>query len=158
MMIGFLAIGLSTFFRKYFITPDIVIEKQMLSGNLEAMEYLSKNYSQGRILISTGLSEPHIYWAFKTNFDPVLFQKETTLWDYQSRNLPFLDQLSEYKLGNTTFKRIDWKKDPKNFDVILGRPDEFPKGVLITKVFYYSDSTAALYLVELNDQSYAKVN
>lgn len=158
MMIGFLAIGLSTFFRKYFITPDIAIEKQMLSGNLEAMEYLSKNYSQGRILVSTGLSEPHIYWAFKTHLDPVLFQKETTLWDYKARNLPFLDQLPEYKLGDTIFKRIDWKKDPKNFDVILGRPDEFPKGVLITKVFYYSDSTAALYLVELNDQSYAKAN
>lgn len=158
LIIIFLAIGLSVFFRKYFITPDIAIEKQMLSGNLEAIEYLSKNYSQDRILVSTGLSEPHIYWAFKTHFDPVSFQKETVYWDYQSRNLPFLDQLPEYKLGNTTFKRIDWKKDPKNFDVILGRPDEFPKGVLITKVFYYSDSTAALYLVELNDQTYANAN
>lgn len=155
---GWLAIGFSTFIGKYFLHPDIVIEKQMLSGNLEAINYVSENYPQDKILVSTGLSEPHIYWAFNGRFDPGQYQKDTQIWYYKSRGLPFLDQLPEYKLGATTFKRIDWKKDPVRFDVILGRPDEFPKGILITKVFYYSDATAALYLVETKNQTYAKVN
>lgn len=155
LLIGY---GSFVFMRKYFDSANAVVAKQMLFGNLEATEYVAKNYSDKKVIMSTGLSEPHIYWAFETKIDPDTFQSSTKMWDYKEKNLPFLDQLPEYTLGNIIFKRIDWKKDPKNVDVIIGRPDEFPKGVLVTKVFYYPDSTAAIYLVDIKNQSYAKAN
>lgn len=133
------------FLRKYFMSSEVQIGRQMLSGNLEAVDYVSKNYSGKKILISTGLSEPHIYWAFATKTNPKSYQEATKSWDYKSRNLSFMDQLPEYKLDGIIFKRIDWKLDPKNFDVIVGRPDEFPKGIVITNIFYYPDGSPALY-------------
>lgn len=151
-------LGLSNFLHKYFITQKLSIDKQMLFGNLESSEYLVDNYSQKNILISTGISEPHIYWAFEGKIDPKEYQKETRMWNYQDLGLKFMDQMPEYKIKNITFKHIDWKNDSKKFDLIVGRPDEFPKGVVVKKVFYYSDSTAALYLIENNAESYAKVD
>ncbi len=146
------------FLKQYFLNSEAIFAKPMLSGNLEAMEYLSQNYPDKKIILSTSLSEPQIYWAFATKVSPGVFQDATRDWDYKKSNLSFLDQLPEYKLKDIVFKRVDWKKDSKNADVVLGRPDDFPKGVLVTKVFYYSDSTAALYLIDTKNELYAKAN
>ncbi len=154
----FVVFGPVYFLRHYFLNSNSLFSKQMLFGNLDAMDYLSKNYPDKKIIISTSLSEPQIYWAFATKLEPHAFQSSVKDWDYKERNLSFLDQLPEYKLNGVVFKRIDWKKDPKNADIILGRPDDFPKGVLVTKVFYYLDSTAALYLIDTKNELYAKAN
>ena len=139
-----LLFAVGSFIKNYF-NSKYINSKAMLYGNLEVMDYLSQNYPKEKIIVSTQLSEPQIYWAFATKTDPETYQKATEGWNYKEANLPFLDQLPLYQLGNVSFKRIDWKQDSKVADVIVGRPEEFPKDVTQTEVIYYPDGTSAIY-------------
>lgn len=145
------AVGLSLLFaagcfiKNYFSNSKNINSKSMLYGNLEAMVYVAQNFPERKIIISTQLSEPHIYWAFVNKLDPKVYQEATKDWNYKEANFPFLDQLPLYQLGNVCFKRIDWKRDLKVADVIVGRPEEFPKNVTPTEVIYYPDGTGAIY-------------
>lgn len=135
IIIGILILFQSfTYFNRYFGKGQEIIGKSMLQGNLEAMKFIDNNYRDEKVLVSTRLSEPQIYWAFANKIDPRIYQAESENWDYQKAKLLFLDQLPIYNLGWITFKRIDWKSDGKSYQVLVGRPEEFPTGIIPDRV------------------------
>jgi 4-amino-4-deoxy-L-arabinose transferase-like glycosyltransferase len=131
----------------------------MLYGRKEAMEYVSKVAGEYQnIIVSRSLSEPQIYVAFYTKFDPVIYQKESADWlRYEEMGLPFVDQLGEYRLGKYTFKNINYIDDSKIPNVlIVGKPKEFPDGIAPVKAVLYPNQQPALYIVDPKSANLAK--
>ena len=157
-----LAVGifsLGSFLKTYIIFYPQHYSKSMLYGNVDAGYWLA-NYSESfsQIIISTSLSEPHIYVAFANIWNPKEYQNETLKWNiYKEKGLTFLDQLPEYSLANYLFKKIEPEDLLKNRNTLLvGRPDEFPQGIKILKTFYYANGTPSILVVKPFGDLYAK--
>lgn len=138
----------STFVKSYFKTPSNTSLRQMDYGNLEVANWL-ENINSKKILVSRSLSEPQIFIAFENKWNPVDYQKATGNWDLKGNNVPWVDQLPFYSLGNYTFESIDWKNDTINTSYVVIRADEIKKGTVPIKTFYYPDGTPNIYVANL---------
>lgn len=158
--LSYLAVSLlffASFLESYFFLSPTKTGKAMLYGNLEVAQWLTANIGKGReVIVSRKLSEPHIYIAFATSWDPKDYQKTTKDWRYKEKGLGWVDQLSEYRLANYAFKNIDWQVDAKSGAVLVGKPEEFPEGTLSLKVFKYPNGEPSVLVVDPLAQYYAK--
>ena len=129
----------------------------MLWGNYEAIEWVSQNASEkSNVLVSRSLSEPHIYYAFVSEYNPHNYQKESESWNYSDMGLSWVDQLPTYKLGNFYFESIDEDKlKNKAFEYVVGYPQEFPENTIPEKSFKYPDGNNSVYVVKSTSQVYA---
>jgi len=149
-----------SFIREYFINPSDQGSKSMLSGNLESAYWLAENTkNEPKIVVSTKLSEPHIYVAFANKWDPKDFQKQTKDWErYKDEGRTFLDQLGRYNLGKYIFTRIDDTVLQNEIGTLfVGKPEEFSQGVDVIKRFNYFDGNPAVLVGRMNNL-YAKKN
>lgn len=146
------------FFEDYFLVSPLKSANSMLYGNLEAMLWLRDNsIDKEKIIVSTRLSEPHIYVAFANSWDPSDYQKYSKAWQgYKRQNILFLDQLPVYRLGKYAFRRIEYSNDRLlTNSLLVGRPDEFPKEVFPIKSISYPNGGDAVLIVAPGDKSYA---
>jgi 4-amino-4-deoxy-L-arabinose transferase-like glycosyltransferase len=131
----------------------------MLYGRREAIDYSHDNGGGYKtVVVSRSLSEPQIFIAFYTKFDPVAYQKDSRDWlRYRQMGLPFVDQLGEYRLGKYIFKNINYIDDSKIPEVlIIGKPSEFPGDIVPTRVISYPNQNPALYIVDPQDVSFLR--
>lgn len=155
----FILVSLSLFIFDYFVASPTKASEGMLYGNLEAGKWLSENIKGNIVVVSRSLSEPHIYIAFSSKFDPKSYQSATKGWDYKSLGLGWVDQIPEYKLGNVIFKRVhleEYKNTPNTY--LVGRPGEFPENINPMKIINYPNGKPAIYIVNTSYKSYAKAN
>lgn len=140
------------FINLYFSYPSNLESRQMVYGSLEAAEWLSENSNGKIIIVSRSLSEPQIFIAFAGPRAPGNYQKESKNWKVET----WVDQIPEYKLGNYTFKSLEWSKDSamKNA-LIVGRPEEFSETIHPLKTFYYPDGHPAILIVDADQTLYA---
>jgi len=154
-------ISFLNFAKTYILYSPSKLAKPMLYQNLEVAYWLRDNASdKTNIIVSSKLSEPHMYIAFANSWDPTQYQLETEDWvRYREENLTFLDQLSEYKIGKYNFKHIE-KQDfvGSSTTLLVGRPDEFPDSMEIVKEFYYPNREPAIVVVSPYRQTYAYKN
>jgi 4-amino-4-deoxy-L-arabinose transferase-like glycosyltransferase len=144
-----LTFSVSRFVKAYTSSPSELVLNQMLYGRLDAGAWLSQNVDGKKVIVSRSLSEPQIYIAFASLWDPTDYQKNTESWDLAKDNTVWIDQLPEWSLGNFTFRSIDQKNDFAIKDtIIVGRPEEFPEDVSITKTINYPDGTPNILIVE----------
>ena len=138
------------FLNSYFIVSPAIASKDMLYGNLEAATWLSQNIDKNtQVVVDKSLSEPHIYIAFASRWNPTEYQMATKNWNFTGEGLTWVDQMPIYSLGNYTFKTVHTKEYEKISGVILvGKPDEFPSGANIIKTIYYPDGTPAILIVK----------
>lgn len=144
------ASNLTPAWKEYFINSPNIAAQGMLYGRGEAIKYAFENQDAfSTIVVSRTLSEPQIYAAFYTKYDPVLFQKESVNWAvYKEKKLSFLDQLGEYRLGKYLFKNLDEKEDTLLHGVLmLGKPSDFPD-IDPDKVVSYPDGSPSVYIVK----------
>ncbi len=146
------------FLEDYFYHAPIHGAQSMLYGRGEAIKKvyeLQNNYSS--VIISRQLSEPQMYLAFYTKWDPVDFQKQSQKWlGYERLEHPFVDQLGEYNLGKYIFKNIDYSKDSEILNVLmLGKSSEFPKDIQTLKTVNLPNGKKELLLVDPLKSSYA---
>jgi len=144
-----------SFLESYLIQSPHKAASGMLYGNLEAAQWLTSIGTDRQIIISRGLSEPHIYVAFANSWDPNDYQRFTKTWDYKGSGLTWVDQIPEYKLGNYIFKNIDWRLDNKGGRYLVGKPEEFPEDVVPLKIFYYPNGGKAILIVDPATQKLA---
>lgn len=131
--------------------------EQMSDGNLEAAKWVTQNREEKEVIISRSFGEPQIFFAFTNAWNPSDYQKYSKKWDLEKTHTLWLDQLSEYNLGDYTVKSVDWKKDVlKKNTLIVCRPDEMPEGVLPLHVVNYKNGTPSLFIVDMNQKNYAK--
>ncbi len=142
-----ISIFLFGFIEDYFYHAPIHQAQSMLYGRGDAIKEV-KNLESGyeKVVISRQLSEPQMYLAFYTKWDPSDFQKESQNWlGYQNQEHPFVDQLGEYSLGKYVFKNIDYNSAQKGV-LLVGRASEFPEKISTLKTIYYPDNTQAIYI------------
>ena len=142
----------------YFVSSPQKMSEGMLYGNYEAAKYLSFGYSQDQIVMSRKLSEPHIYVAFVNRWDPANYQKVTKAWNYKQIGLGWVDQMPEYSLGNYTFKNINYQEYADKRVILVGKPDEFPQSLSLSKVFSYPGGKQSVVVVDTSSQIYAWKN
>jgi hypothetical protein len=134
------------FLEDYFIQSPYKIARDMLYGNLEAAQWVNQNIpTESNILVSKSLSEPHIYFAFASKFDPRTYQQASKNWSLESFNVSWVDQLPAYSLGRFTFKNI---KDNKDKGIFIGKPDEFPQNTKTLDTLYYPDGAPSILIVK----------
>ena len=162
-----IAIGLFTallifeffgFTKAYFKMPETSVLKQMLYGNLEVASWLMQNGIDRKALISRSISEPQIFLAFVSKWDPTDYQKYTKSWNLDESNVTWVDQLPAYSLGNYTIKSIDWKTDTNNNALIVARADELIGTQIPIKSFNYPDGMPNIYIIDTDQKLYAKTN
>lgn len=155
-------VSLLKFSRKYFVESSKIAAKQMLYGNLEISEWLTREGSGKKTLLSRSLSEPHIYIAFSHAWDPVEYQRNSREnWDYKSRGVSWVDQMPEYSLGRYVFKNIDWEIDSLDnggYWYIIGKPEEFPAMVNPVLTIWYPNKEPAIFVVDPTIKGYAYTN
>ena len=146
ILYGYLFICLISFIlflEDYVIQSPYKIGRAMLSGNLEAAQWVSKNVgSDKKIIVDKSISEPHIYFAFVGKINPKLYQEASKNWKYET----WVDQIPEYSLGNITFKDIG-KNDVNPGTVAIGRPDDFKFEVSTGNTFKYPSGETAIQIV-----------
>ncbi len=139
---------------EYFLLSPIKSARPMLWGSLISAEYLARNYTGKNILVSKSLSEPHIYAAFTSEYDPASYQVESKNWNYKKMGLLWVDQMPEYKLGNFTFSDINRKKiEAGDYDVVVGKPEEFNEVITPRHIIHYPDNGEAVYIIEPDNQT-----
>lgn len=143
-----------SFLEDYFILSPRKTAKDMLYGNLEVAGWAATQNEN--MVVSTGLSEPHIYAAFANSWDPRDYQKNTEEWDMETSGVSWVDQLPEYRLGKYVFKKIDLKENSASQDILIGRPREFPDGIIPELKIVYPDGEPAIFVVAPEDIRFAQ--
>jgi hypothetical protein len=142
--------------KTYFVKSPAIAAPGMLFGRGEAVNFADMNSGNyNKTIFSRTLSEPQIYVAFYSKFDPTAYQKESLKWSiYKDQNLSFLDQLGEYNLGKYIFKNIDYKLDSQIANTLLiGKPSDFPENIIPSKVILYPDLTPDIVFKETSSAS-----
>jgi 4-amino-4-deoxy-L-arabinose transferase-like glycosyltransferase len=127
------------FFRSYYQIPVKAVAQGMLYGNLEMASWLNQNGNGREIVVSRSLSEPQIFIAFASKWDPRDYQKSTEAWNYEAQDVLWLDQMENYSLGNYTFGSFT------HGTLLVGRPGDFSGNITPEKVIYYPDGSPAIY-------------
>ncbi len=132
----------------------------MLSGNLEVANWLADNAeSDTQVVVSRGLSEPQIYIAFASKWNPKNYQAETASWDYKKAGVSWVDQLPEYRLGNYVFRSVHLQEYENQAGTLLvAKPESFPKDVVPVKTFNYPNGDPSIMVVDPFVQTYAKAD
>ena len=117
----------------------VVSNEPTLSSVIVTKEHLLKDQTdfvvvlyQAKTVIGRTISEPHIYIAFVGKWVPKDYQESTKSWNLET----WVDQIPSYKLGNFTFS---------NENVNVGKPEDFKKGTVPDKIFYYPNGDEAIY-------------
>lgn len=154
----FVLFSFASFLLKYILFSPSLLAKPMLYGNLEMATWITDTANERNNTISTSLSEPHIYIAFAGAWEPSEYQKSTADWArYRDEKRTFLDQLSQYTLGNFTFKRIE-KEDYTNTQIhyLVGRESDFANELKPARLFKYMNGETAIVVITPEGNTYAK--
>lgn len=90
-------------------------------GYKEAVEYSQTHYQQyNKIIISTNLEQPYIFFLFYTKYNPLKYQKNL------STDLRVSDK-NTIGFDKYEFRKIDWRNEIKDGTVLyIGIPGEIP--------------------------------
>lgn len=147
-----LFISLVLYLETYLIQQKYETAESMFFGTEELFSYLQKeDQNYDRVVISKSLSEPHIFYAFYTKYDPLKYQKYSQTWNFKEKGLNWVDQLPQYSLGKYEFKNFVYQDISKIADnlLLVGKPDDFPASTEPQKIIKYPDMTDAFWVVEL---------
>ena len=149
------------FVNDYFVKAEVITAPAMLYGRREMVKYLTDNGYNPKfssVVVDKRLSEPQMHVAFFSKTDPREYQEWTQNWEaYREKEVNFIDQLDEYKMGEYLFTTNFIEKTDRftNKDLLVGKPEEFPKGVVPEYVIKYPSGEDAIYFVNPNTNVYA---
>ena len=146
-----MVISLGMFLEDYVYHAPRGSAESMLYGRKEALEFAKSVEGQyEKIIVSRSLSEPHIYVAFYSGWDPTDFQKQSPDWlRYEKEGRSFLDQLGEYSLGKYSFGDVDFRNSATNTGLLLiGKVGEFPQNIVPLKQVNYPNGRKAVLVVD----------
>ncbi len=139
------------FFESYVFIQPIRYQSSMIYGMDSLFEKISK-YDGMNIIVSRKISEPHIYYLFYRKIDPLFAQSaaNTSWFKYRTETSGWVDQLSDYSIGNYAFKSFDLKNEkPEENTVYVGFPEDFPKDIVPNEVVNYQNGNSAYYIVKI---------
>lgn len=133
--------------------------RSMFYGAQEVVEYVAQNQNDyDAIIVTKGLSEPHMFFAFFNTIDPSIMQENTKLWAFE-KEFKWVDQQPTYRLGTIKFIDIDWERE-RSIDnaLIIGRPKDFPDYVRPVHTVYYPNGDIAYLMVDTRTRAFVYNN
>jgi hypothetical protein len=110
-------------------------------GYKEAVgEVLKREGQYKKIVISTNLDQPHIFFLFYTKYDPLIYQREG------GTKLDWI-KTAEYQFGKFKFSKIDWDKEIKKDTLFVGLPSDFPSTAHVINKINFLDGQEAIKIV-----------
>lgn len=136
------ASGVAFFTHQYFLHFAVDTSQAWQYGRREAALFADKikqNYA--KIIVSTKLEQPHVFFLYYLKYDPVKYLREGGTvsggWA-EERN----------KFDKYEFKRIDFAKMNDGKTLFVGLPDEFPANAQILAQIKYLDEKDAIWIVD----------
>ncbi len=126
LLVGVYIVSLFFFGEDYLFHSPYVSAPSMSYGWRELIPRLQP--FAGRfpdVRFSRSLSEPHIFVAFYTRYNPRQYQQASASWP---RNVKFLDQFDGYYLGKYRFGNIYPIDSVTTPTLFIGKPENFPPG------------------------------
>lgn len=117
----------SFLFNYIYIQPTKTAEA-MFSG-MDSV--VNESLPRGDLIVSRNISESHIFFAFYSSLDPVVFQSFSKNWDLEGEGVSWVDQLSEWSLPGTKFRSIDWVRDLQTGSTLVVKKGDIPEEVYI---------------------------
>jgi len=136
----------SFFFEEYVYQQPIDGGQQMMYGVRDTISNI-KN-TDGQILITRRLSEPHIFVAFYNKIDPPIYQNSSVNWDFENHGFNWVDQLPEYSLDRYTFHNIDLNSENNSgFAAMVMTRDEYREEIVPQAKAITNQSGDAIFYV-----------
>lgn len=137
----FIAVNIIFYFHMYYAHMNREYSKFWQYGYAQAVQYAEANKSKyEKIVVSTSLEQPHMFFLFYTRFDPVKYQ---ALGGTSSGGFAEVkNRFDVYEFRPIT----NWTKEKHDGTVLyIGSPKEIPGG---TMVIPYLDGTDAMRISE----------
>lgn len=97
--------GFGIFLYKYIVKSPAELSAGMLAGNIDKAQTLIESSNKyDEIEVSKKMSEPHIYIAFASKYDPKSYQEAAKSWEFEKMGINWVDQMPEYRLGKFIFR------------------------------------------------------
>lgn len=103
-------------------------------------EVLKRKNDYQKVVISTKLDQPHIFFLFYTKYDPATYQKEG------GTKLAWI-RTGEYQFGKYQFAEINWEKVEKQGVLFVGMPNDFPPGAPVLETVKFLNGREAIKIV-----------
>ena len=127
---------------QYYVQMPVMFSKSWYGELKEAVattESLKHKYK--KIVVSTDIEQPYMFWLFYSNYDPKIYQKNggTVSGGYdEQRN----------KFDKYVFQRFDRYKRDENPEILyVGIPHDFTSEAKVIKKIYRLDGSEAIYIV-----------
>lgn len=138
-----LALNFLIYLRQYYVYLPKEYSKSWIYGRKEAALFTESIKDQyKRVIVSTNLEQPHEYWLYYLKYDPKKY-----LQDGGTVSGGFLEDRN--KFDKYLFKPIkfDEQKEEEPNTLFVGKPDDFPPGVLVLKQINYLNGEPAILIV-----------
>ncbi len=138
-----LLFNIGYYLHQYYVhTPYEVADKWFANRKEIALYTDSVKNDYTKVIVSTRLEQPHVFWLFYLKYDP---------WKYLSEGGTASGGWAEDRnhFDKYEFKPIDFnamKKEGKS--LFVGLPSEFPSDIQTVKTFYYPNGSPAIKVVQ----------
>lgn len=141
VIIGLIIFNLIYYFHMYYGHMNYEFSKFWQFGYQKAVEYASQNKSNyKKIVVSTKLEQPHMFFLFYTQYNPLIYLKEGGTSSGGFAEL-------KNKFDNFEFRPINWSKEIKDGTILyIGTPGEIPNANLSS--IQYLDGSEAMRIAD----------
>lgn len=119
--------NISYYFEKYFIQQDLEFSEYWQWGYKEAVSYAKEHHDEyKKIVVSTSLEQPHMFFLFFLKYDPVLYLKGGG-----TASGGFKEVRNKFDIYE--FRPIHWNTETHDGSVLyIGKPSEILGSPLVT--------------------------
>lgn len=141
IIIGLALLNIVYYLHMYFVHMDREYSDYWQYGYKQAVEYAEGHKGQyKKIVVSTKLEQPHMFFLFYTKYDPKKYLAEGG-----TASGGFAEVKNHFDIYD--FRPIQWNKEIKDGTILyIGTPKDVPSGTLET--IQYLDGTDAIYITD----------
>lgn len=141
ILLPIIVVNIVYYLHMYFGHTNHEFSKFWQYGYKQAVEYSQEHKNQyKKIVVSTKLEQPHIFFLFYLKYDP-----ETYLKEGGTASGGFEEYRNKFDIYE--FREIDWGKEIQDGSTLfIGTPQEISGGIL--KIIYYLDGTEAIRIAK----------
>jgi len=141
IVIGFALLNFAYYLHMYFVHMDREYSDYWQYGYKQAVEYAEAHKGEyKKIVVSTKLEQPHMFFLFFTKYDPRQYQAEGG-----TASGGFAELKNHFDIYD--FRPIQWEKEVKDGTTLyIGTPNEIPSGSLET--IQYLDGREAIRIAD----------
>lgn len=142
-----LLINIAFYLHQYHVHMPIEYSKSWLYGRDQAVRFTeSQKDNYDRVIVSTGLEQPHEFWLFYSKYDPIKYLEAGG-----TVSGGFLETRNHF--DKYQFRPIDYNKQSKEAKTLfVGLPSEIPADSRTLKKIDFLNGEPAIYIADNNEK------